>query len=111
MRNRSPYFMTDPDFTYSMDFNLFPQRVHRSCSCAWHAFHSCVVTVADVGMEFNRPASEMLIRTLPDCTIYSNSNPSHFHPAMPPSIFFTFRLRRARRTAALSAPLQWGPLQ
>jgi hypothetical protein len=44
-------------------------------------------------------------------TSYSNSNPSHFHPAMPPSIFFTFRLRRARRTAALSAPLQWGPLQ
>ena len=36
----------------------------------------------------------------------SSSNPSHSQPAMPPSIFFTPRLSRARRTAALRAPLQ-----
>jgi hypothetical protein len=41
----------------------------------------------------------------------SSSNPSSFQPVIPPIIFLTGRCRRATRTAARSAPLQWGPEQ
>ena len=41
----------------------------------------------------------------------TSANPSSSHPVTPPIIFFTGRPRCARRSAALSAPLQWGPAQ
>ncbi len=41
----------------------------------------------------------------------TRSKPSSFQPSIPPIIFLTGRPSRARRTAALSAPLQWGPAQ
>jgi len=41
----------------------------------------------------------------------TSSNPSSFHPSMPPIISFTGKPRDATRTAALFAPLQCGPAQ
>lgn len=41
----------------------------------------------------------------------ARSKPSSFQPSTPPIIFFTGRPSRARRMAALSAPLQCGPAQ
>ncbi len=46
-----------------------------------------------------------------DHTSATSSNPSSIQPVMPPIIFLTGRPSRARRTAALSAPLQCGPAQ
>ncbi len=41
----------------------------------------------------------------------ANSKPSSSQPVMPPIMSLTGRPSMARRTAALSAPLQWGPAQ
>jgi hypothetical protein len=51
--------------------------------------------------------------TLPVCRQLEgvSVNPSSSHPFTPPIIIFTGTPRRARRTAALLAPLQCGPAQ
>jgi len=41
----------------------------------------------------------------------TSEKPSTFQPSTPPIIFFTSRPSRASLSAALSAPLQCGPLQ
>ena len=66
----------------------------RNQSHDGHGFHKTSPVRAAVG---DSPASRL--------------KPSSFHPSTPPTIFFTFRPRRASRIAARSAPLQCEPLQ